>query len=128
MNLSYSASPTSSNGSYFSETSRPSSTSPTFSRSSLSHSSKCRMDAGRGFDPEDDMLFCPALAPTEPLAPRSYANIQSNSVRSPEFVPREVRTTSMQTPLAATLRARRALEIIDPATGLRVESPRPAGR
>lgn len=86
------------------------------------------MDAGRGFDPEDDMLFCPALAPAEVMAPRSLADIQSNSVRSPEFVPRETRPTTVQTPLATTPRARRALEIIDPATGLRVESPRPVGR
>lgn len=91
---------------------------------------KVRLDAGRGFDAEDDMLFCPALASAEPASrPFMTARTPASVSHTPEYVPMEMRSSApMQAPLVAPARARKALEIIDPATGLRVESPKPAGR
>lgn len=93
-----------------------------------------RQDAGRGFDVEDDGLFCPALlkdkmqqhhmSPTFRYAGLSTAVAATGSqgvsmqgisaMHSSHFVG--------QVP-----RARKPLDIIDPATGLPIDSQRYAG-
>ncbi|KAK9473051.1 uncharacterized protein V1510DRAFT_364347 [Dipodascopsis tothii] len=101
--------------------------------------SRARFDAGRAFDLEDDLEFCPSLLSEEEIQSVSaYSSDRSSTSGSPESSPlqgkihanallmgqlspgRPMGYPSSQHP---TPRVRRAIEIVDPATGLRVASP-----
>lgn len=97
--------------------SRPQSTSP-----SLAHThpalAKLRQDACRGFDAEDDNEFCPALAVSSPYAASAAAAVAPGFRPSASYI--LVPQTSTEQDLVPTVavRERKALQIIDPATGL----------
>ncbi|KAK9457286.1 hypothetical protein V1511DRAFT_160648 [Dipodascopsis uninucleata] len=111
---------------------------PPSSVNSLLHS-RAKFDAGRTFDLEDDLEFCPSLLSEEDFQSAStlYSSDRSSTSGSPESSPLQ----SQLKPSAAAAviaggfvgqfspgrvsapRTRRAIEIVDPATGMRVASP-----
>lgn len=105
--MNYSTSPTSSTGSYFSES--IGATSRSLNQDALIY--KLRYDAGRGFDPDDDFEFCPAL--TERTPRNSFEFVSPVRKYQPSYT----------NPIAHP-RAHKALDIINPVTGLRVSSPK----
>lgn len=103
--------------------SRPQSTSPSLA-GSFSQVAKLRQEACRGFELEDDNEFCPALASAQ------YPTAYPTSTASPSMSPPALKSGQLTSPggssapVTATFQAaghqRKALEIIDPATGMRV--------
>ncbi|KAK9459937.1 uncharacterized protein V1516DRAFT_467999 [Lipomyces oligophaga] len=98
------------------------------------HQSRARFDAGRVFDVEDDLEFCPTLSEEEIQSATPYSSDRSSTSGSPESSPlqHQIRPASMiygqvspgVSPVRSALsRTRRAIEIVDPATGMRVSSP-----
>ncbi|KAK9314087.1 hypothetical protein V1522DRAFT_438270 [Lipomyces starkeyi] len=111
---------------------------PSVSVNSLHHS-RAKFDAGRAFDLEDDLEFCPSLLSEEEIqSATTYSSDRSSTSGSPESSPLQTQvrpsTSSMLGQLSpgmspgrpASHRVRRAIEIVDPATGLRVASPPPS--
>lgn len=114
--------------------SRPSSVSPQFSQvyPVFAASTRARFDASRGFELEDDLEFCPQLAPATPAAPV----LGASSYDGPDYhrhgrsgrdapAPAATSTGGSDAPEIGSpaARVRRAIEIVNPATGLRVASP-----
>uniref|UniRef100_A0A060T9L1 ARAD1C45584p n=1 Tax=Blastobotrys adeninivorans TaxID=409370 RepID=A0A060T9L1_BLAAD len=108
MSYYYGSSPSSTSSQGYSY-SRPSSVSPQFSNAYL-YTSGARFNASRGFDPEDDMEFCPALSARK-AAPSSVPEASMGSY---------VSSDSHETVVTTPVRTRKAIEIVDPTTGLRV--------
>lgn len=92
--------------------------------------SMARFNASRGFDVEDDMEFCPALSPSH----MGYVSASSSDSNSPSQLPSQLyNETTAETPFSpelahtgspkVTARVRKAIQIVDPSTGLRVSSP-----
>ncbi|KAK9465971.1 hypothetical protein V1512DRAFT_209325 [Lipomyces arxii] len=102
--------------------------------SALLHS-RAKFEAGRAFDLEDDLEFCPSLLSEEELqSATSYSSDLSSTSGSPESSPLQTQvrpTTNIMGQLSPGMspgrplahRVRRAIEIVDPSTGLRVSSP-----
>ncbi|KAK7208536.1 hypothetical protein BZA70DRAFT_265804 [Myxozyma melibiosi] len=95
---------------------------------------RAKFDAGRAFDLEDDLEFCPSLLSEEELqSATSYSSDRSSTSGSPESSPmqHQIRPSVMLGQLSPGMspgrpsanRVRRAIEIVDPATGMRVASP-----
>jgi len=117
--------------------SRPQSSSPSFA-GGFSQLAKLRQEACRGFDLEDDQEFCPALSSYPAFVqypPYPASAGYPTSAASPSMSPPTLKSGQITSPggsssgpsqaaAAATFQAvgphRKALEIIDPATGLRV--------
>ncbi|KAK9477224.1 hypothetical protein V1514DRAFT_343977 [Lipomyces japonicus] len=120
----------------------------TASISSLLHS-RAKFDAGRAFDLEDDLEFCPSLLTDEDLHAAYASDHLSTSSGSPDSSPLQSQLRPNPSPAGAPAaavatststmlgqlspamspgrtsgpRVRRAIEIVDPNTGLRVASP-----
>lgn len=94
---------------------RPASASPPLSQT-YPGLAKMRYEACRGFEIEDDLEFCPALAVVSPMVPAAVPSsaIASNSASSYA----RYSHANDGVPTVEVRRARNALEIIDPATGL----------
>ncbi|KAK9382084.1 uncharacterized protein V2V93DRAFT_171677 [Kockiozyma suomiensis] len=95
---------------------------------------RAKFDAGRAFDLEDDLEFCPSLLSEEELqSATSYSSDHSSTSGSPESSPlqSQIRPSPMLGQLSPGMspgrpsanRTRRAIVIVDPATGMRVASP-----
>ncbi|KAJ8102163.1 hypothetical protein POJ06DRAFT_266771 [Lipomyces tetrasporus] len=98
--------------------------------------SRAKFDAGRAFDLEDDLEFCPSLLSEEEIqSATTYSSDRSSTSGSPESSPLQTQVRPSNSGMLGQLspgmspgrpgahRARRAIEIVDPATGLRVASP-----
>lgn len=90
--------------------------------------------SAKSFDIEDDLQFCPAVLDSLPTPPATHpqatpSTITSTSTSTPTAVAVGVgaaaaAATTATTPLAVTPRIKKALDIINPHTGLRVASPK----
>ncbi|KAF9878481.1 hypothetical protein CkaCkLH20_03973 [Colletotrichum karsti] len=109
---------------------------------------RTKFEAGRSFDLEDDMEFCPGLltdsdmnsihsssersslasnspesSPTQ--QPQQVATFNLNSA-SPAFIPPAYQHTAMKIHQPSATRARNAIPIVNPATGIQMSSPPPS--
>jgi hypothetical protein len=108
---------------------------------------RARFEAGRSFDLDDDLEFCPDLLTEEEIQSISAASSDrsSNASSSPESSPMQhqiqpssfsltnpygpytynqnVYIKPQQSPPTVTTRVRNAIPIVNPTTGLRVASP-----
>lgn len=84
---------------------------------------------GKGFDIEDDMEFCPEI--TEKL-PEESSGLKFNPYTSSTFSPKTspqpissplVKGENISSPRTMTPRTKKVLDIVNPATGMRVASP-----
>lgn len=123
----YTSSPDSStSGSYFADSafsSRPESTSPLLS--AYPALAKLRHDASRGFDPEDDQEFCPALT-SYPGTSHQFGMftpglLTPSSPQQPHHAPTTAAAPPSDGIPTLVPRPRQTVEVIDPATGLRVQ-------
>lgn len=95
-------------------------------------SCRARFEASRGFDPQDDLEFCPALlkhAPTSSGAEifhnhhhRQFAGSLSPTSLHPATSSTNNSNGSTSVAAATPSRVRRGIEIVDPTTGLKVAS------
>ncbi|KAH0495491.1 hypothetical protein TgHK011_009040 [Trichoderma gracile] len=91
---------------------------------------RTRFEAGRSFDLEDDLEFCPGLLTESDLVSISASERSSLASNSPEASP----TQQPQTPLNVAFRlaqptatrGRNAIPIVNPATGASMPSPPPS--
>lgn len=118
----YISSPESSSSDSYYETSlsfgsRPQSTSPSLSQT-YPALAKLRQDACRGFDVEDDNEFCPALAVSSPFPGSVAAAAAPGAKPSASYILVPPVATEPDAVPTVAVRERRALQIIDPATGL----------
>ncbi|ANB11680.1 hypothetical protein AWJ20_4501 [Sugiyamaella lignohabitans] len=131
--------------------SRPNSVSPQFTNAfpvsgsffgaqPVHHNRSCkqRFNASRGFEMEDDMEFCPALTSDRSSASSSVSSDSSDyhqdytisrpanlgsPISSPAKTNAVLSAASVSPSTPAISRVRKAIEIVDPTTGLRVSSP-----
>lgn len=115
-------------------TPRVSNLSPNLNFASL-YSTRARFNASKGFDLEDDLEFCPEIHEHHTVQHHRFNPYKSHAF-SPQNSPSSssVHTTSPVTkkdygpsdaPKVITPRAKKVIEIVNPATGLRVSSPAP---
>ncbi|CAM9021513.1 unnamed protein product [Wickerhamomyces anomalus] len=115
-------------------TPRVSNLSPGLNFASL-YSTRARFNASKGFDLEDDLEFCPEIHEHHTVQHHRF-NPYTSHTFSPQNSPSasSAHTTSpvtkkdlgqSDTPKVITPRAKKVLEIVNPATGLRVASPAP---
>lgn len=110
--------------------SRPSSVSPQMSQAyPVYMTSRARFNASRGFEAEDDLEFCPALMTEREVIPVDI----DKSPMSPSISPVHHTHYSSAAAVAASGspnagagggRVRRAIQIVNPNTGMRVGSPK----
>ncbi|CCH44431.1 hypothetical protein BN7_3995 [Wickerhamomyces ciferrii] len=111
------------------------SNSPNLNFASL-YSSRARFHASKGFDLEDDLEFCPEIHEhhavqhhrfnpytSHTFSPKNSPSTIAVDTTSP--ITRKDYTTTNESPKNITPRAKKVLEIVNPATGLRVSSPAP---
>lgn len=104
--------------------SRPSSVSPQFANVYpvfATLSSRQRFNLSRGFEAEDDYEFCPALAARSnyQAKPDTVTDADYGS-KTPSGSPSQTHEVLVASPGTIGHRARKAIEIIDPTTGLKV--------
>lgn len=116
-------------------TPRVSNLSPNLNFASL-YSTRARFNASKGFDLEDDLEFCPEIHEHHTVQHHKF-NPYTSHTFSPQASPStpSAHTTSPITkkdinagndgPKVITPRAKKVLDIVNPATGLRVSSPAP---
>ncbi|CDK27218.1 unnamed protein product [Kuraishia capsulata CBS 1993] len=97
----------------------------TSSTSSSYPSSRARFMSSKGFEFEDDVEFCPDI-PEKVFAHsqqhQQHSQQHSNQGSSSDSSPRVAKVGS-PSPKFATPRVKKALDIVNPATGMRVGSP-----
>ncbi|GKT86530.1 hypothetical protein Ct61P_04380 [Colletotrichum tofieldiae] len=85
---------------------------------------RTKFEAGRSFDLEDDMEFCPGLLTDSD--PQTVAPGFSLNSSSPAFIPPAYQQSSMKLHQPSATRARNAIPIVNPATGITMSSPPPS--
>ncbi|QPG75578.1 hypothetical protein FOA43_002935 [Brettanomyces nanus] len=93
--------------------------SPQSSLSSLYSSHRTRFMSSKGFELEDDIEFCPQIVN---FANHSPVQTHSSNIKNSVFMSPSSPSTHQRSPRVHTPRVRKALDIVNPHTGMRIES------